>query len=160
MLRHFAHEMGRYGHYLPDEATSALSQKDVDLDVIFIDNASTGSSPDGAASLADADPRVKCVLRTTNQSPFAYINGRLSYARGEYVVSLCADDLLTPGSLRRSTTQLDNRPDVAFADSHATHIVYKAPSARTGVRSWPIWSGPECVLRNKLWWRRWERAGG
>jgi glycosyltransferase involved in cell wall biosynthesis len=136
-----------YGHYLRDAATSALSQKDVDVDVIIIDNASTDSSSDVAASLADADVRVKCVLRTTNQGPIANFNEGLSYARGEYVVLLCADDLLAPGSLRRSTALLDSRPDVAFVYGHAPHFVDEAPLARTGVRNWSIWSGPEWVSR-------------
>jgi hypothetical protein len=136
-----------YAHYLRDAARSALSQKDVDIEVIIIDNASTDSSPDVTASLAEADSRVKYVFRTTNQGPIANFNEGLSHARGEYVVLLCADDLLAPGSLRRSTALLDSRPDVAFAYGNAPHFVDKAPSARTGVRSWTIWSGPEWASR-------------
>jgi hypothetical protein len=136
-----------YAHYLRDAAASALSQKDVDVDVIIIDNASTDNSPDVAKSLADADSRVKCILRTSNQGHIANFNEGLSYADGEYVVLLCADDLLTPGSLRRSTALLDSRPDVAFVYGHAQRFVRKPPATRTAVRSWSIWSGPEWVGR-------------
>jgi hypothetical protein len=131
-----------YGHYLGDAATSALSQ-DVDVNVIIIDNASTDNSPYVATYLAKADSRVKCILRTSNQGHLANFNEGLSYATGEYVVLLCADDLLTPGSLRRSTALLDSRRDVVFAYGHAPAFADKAPAARTAVRSWSIWSGPE-----------------
>lgn len=136
-----------YERYLRGAATSALSQKDVDVDVVIVDNASTDSSPNIAASLAEADPRVKCIFRTTNQGPIANFNEAVSYARGEYVVLLCADDLLAPGSLRRSTALLESRPDVALVYGHCPHIIDEPPVARTAVRSWSIWSGSEWVSR-------------
>ena len=92
-----------YGRFLGDAATSALSQDDVDVNVIIIDNASTDNSRHVAVALAESDSRVKCIFRTSNQGFVANFNEGLSHATGEYVVLLCADDLLTPGSLGRST---------------------------------------------------------
>ena len=134
-----------YGRYLGDAAASALSQNDVEVDVIIIDNASTDNSRDVAETLAEADSRVRCIFRTSNQGMVANANEGMSYADGEYVVLLAADDLLTPGSLRRSTALLDSRPDVAFAYGNAWHFSGKPPVARTDVRSWSIWTGPEWV---------------
>lgn len=135
-----------YGDYLRGAAMSALSQ-DADVEVVIVDNASTDSSPDIAASLAEEDSRVKCVLRTTNQGQIANFNEAISYATCDYVVLLCADDLLPPGALARGMALLDSRPDVAFVYGHAPHFSDKVPVARTDVRSWSIWSGPEWVGR-------------
>ncbi|MFC7448774.1 glycosyltransferase family 2 protein [Rhodococcus daqingensis] len=134
-----------YGHFLPDAVESALSQTGVDVDVLIIDNASSDNSPEVAKSLAASDSQVKCILRESNQGHIASFNEGLSRASGDYVVLLCADDMLAPGSLRRSTALLDARPEVAFAYGHAPSFVGRVPAARTEVRSWSVWSGPEWI---------------
>lgn len=134
-----------YGHFLADSVGSALSQDGVDVDVLIIDNASSDDSPDVARSLALSDSRVECILRTTNQGHIASFNEGLSRVNGDYVVLLCADDMLAPGSLRRSTALLDARPDVAFVYGHAPRFVDEVPTAKTEVRSWSVWSGPEWI---------------
>ena len=134
-----------YGRFLGDAATSALSQDDVDVNVIIIDNASTDNSRHVAVALAEADSRVKCIFRTSNQGFIANFNEGLSHATGEYVVLLCADDLLTPGSLGRSAALLETHPDVAFAYGNSWFFTDELPAFRTEVRCWSIWAGPEWI---------------
>lgn len=136
-----------YAHYLREAVESALSQADVNVEVVIVDNASTDGSAEIAALLSEADSRVRSVLRETNQGQVANFNEALSYARGDYVVLLCADDLLAPGSLARGTALLDARPDVAFVYGHAPHFSGRVPEARVNVRSWSVWSGAEWLSR-------------
>lgn len=136
-----------YGHFLRDTATSALAQTDVDVEVVIVDNASTDNSADVASSLAEADSRVKCFFRTSTQGPIENWNEAISHTTGEYIALMCADDLLAPGSLRRSTALLDSRPDVALVYGHSPSFVDKPAAARIAVRSWTIWSGSEWVGR-------------
>jgi glycosyltransferase involved in cell wall biosynthesis len=136
-----------YGHFLWDTAKSALAQTEVDVEVVIVDNASTDNSAEVAGSLAEADSRVKCVYRTSTQGPIENWNEAVSTAEGDYIVLLCADDLLAPGSLARSTALLESRPDVALVYGHCPSFVDKPPVAQTAVRSWTIWSGPEWVGR-------------
>jgi glycosyltransferase involved in cell wall biosynthesis len=134
-----------YGRYLRDAAISALEQTGVDVEVVIVENASTDNSADVAKSLVEADSRVKCVFRSSTQGPIENWNEAISHAQGDYVVLVCADDLLAPGSLARSTALLESRLDVALVYGHSPRFVDKPRAARTAVRSWTIWSGPEWV---------------
>jgi glycosyltransferase involved in cell wall biosynthesis len=132
-----------YGHYLPDAVTSALDQPGVDVDVLIVDDASPDGSARVAHELAAADHRVRVLAHVTNKGHIATYNEGLALARGDYVVLLSADDLLTPGCLTRATALLERHPDMSFAYGYAETFRDVPPEPRTAVTGWSVWSGEE-----------------
>jgi len=80
--------------------------------VLIIDNASTDNSLDVARSLAADDSRVEVVAHPTNLGPHASFNEGIDWASADYFMTLCADDLLAPGSLLRAVTVMEKHPEV------------------------------------------------
>ncbi len=132
-----------YGRYLRASVDSALSQKGVDVEVIIVDNASTDGTTALAHRLAEEDPRVRVIARTKNLGHISAFNEGMWAAASPYVVLLCADDLLAPGSLARSAAVLDARPEVGMVYGYAPYFDQTPPAPRTHTHSWRIWSGPE-----------------
>lgn len=133
-----------YETYLPQAAESALSQADVDVDVIIVDDASTDGSANVAKSLAESDPRVRVLLHRKNVGPVGTFNDGLPLVRGEYLVRLDADDLLTPGSLRRSIAVMTEYPSVGLVYGHPLHFSGNLlPEPRLVPSRWTIWPGSE-----------------
>lgn len=136
-----------YGRYLPDCVASILGQEGVDVDVLIVDDASPDGSVEVARDLA-GDPRVQVIEHVTNQGHIATYNEGLSKATGDYVVLLSADDLLTPGSLARSTALLEAHPEVGFVYGFSAAFNDRPPAPRTRVDSWSIWSGAQWLREN------------
>ncbi|MGA9860219.1 MAG: glycosyltransferase family 2 protein, partial [Solirubrobacteraceae bacterium] len=74
-----------YGHYLSRALTSVLSQPEVDVDVILIDDASPDGSGDVVRALAAADSRIHPILHERNHGHIATYNEGLELATGDYV---------------------------------------------------------------------------
>jgi glycosyltransferase involved in cell wall biosynthesis len=104
-----------HGGFLPDSVGSVLSQKIDDLRILIVDNASTDGSADVARQLASGDARIEFLLRDTNQGPHASFNVGIDWARGDYFLILCADDLLSPGCLARAVQALEQHREASFA---------------------------------------------
>jgi glycosyltransferase involved in cell wall biosynthesis len=78
---------------------SVLWQRDVDLEVVVVDD---GSSDDTAAMVAGLDdPRVRLVRHATAQGVSAARNRGIAEARGAWVAFLDDDDLWAPDKLAR-----------------------------------------------------------
>ncbi|WBB69601.1 glycosyltransferase [Micromonospora sp. WMMD812] len=136
-----------YGRYLPDCVASILAQDGVDVDVLIVDDASPDGSVEVARQLA-ADPRVRVIEHVVNRGHIATYNEGLAKATGDYVVLLSADDLLTPGSLARSTALLEAHPEVGFVYGFSAAFDETPPAPRTRVDSWSIWPGGEWMREN------------
>lgn len=131
-----------YGRFLRDCIESVLAQTGVELDVLVVDNASDDDSPAIASALAAADPRVSVVLHETNLGHIASFNEGLWAVSGEYVVLLCADDMLPPGSLARAAALLEAQPSVGFVYGRPVEFCHAPPSSPPlAVKSWTVWSG-------------------
>lgn len=141
-----------YARYLAAAVTSALDQRDADVEVIIVDDASTDDSLIVARSLVSRDPRVRLIEHTVNQGPVAAFNDGLAEANGEYLIRLDADDLLTPGSVARSTALAEAFPSVSLVYGHPVHFWGSSvPRYRDRVRSWTVWSGSSWLeLRCRL----------
>ena len=111
-----------YGHYLLECANSVLSQTGVVVRLLIIDNASTDNSAALARTLAANDLRVELLLRSENLGPHASFNQAIDWARSEFFLILCADDLLSSGALARSAQLLRHCPDVHLAFGVAQSI--------------------------------------
>jgi hypothetical protein len=160
----------RYGKFLPECAQSVLDQEGVDVRVLIIDDGSPDDSAEVAARLAAADERIEVRRHAQNLGHIAtYNEGLLEWAVGEYSILLSADDLLTPGALRRATDVLEANPDVGFVYGHP--LTWRDDRSRptprtevTGVTVWrgldwlrivcglahPVVSSPEVVVRTSL----------
>jgi glycosyltransferase involved in cell wall biosynthesis len=136
-----------YGRFLPFAISSVLSQADVDVEAIVIDDASTDGSQAVVTRLAESDERVRAILHDRNRGHIATYNEGLAQARGDYVVLLSADDALTPGALQRATALLDANPKVGLAYGFPVVFEQQPTPARQQVRSWTVWSGPEWIAR-------------
>ncbi|MDT4987080.1 MAG: hypothetical protein QOI74_1174 [Micromonosporaceae bacterium] len=136
-----------YGHYLSECVASVLAQDGVDVDVLIVDDASTDDSVAVARALA-ADPRVRVLAQPRNRGHIATYNRGLARATGDYVVLLSADDLLTPGSLARSTALLEAHPEVGFVYGFSAGFTDVTPPPRTRPDSWSIWSGAQWLTEN------------
>lgn len=111
----------QYGRFLRDCVASVLNQGIPDTRVLIIDNASTDDSVDVARQLATGDRRIEVIARQTNLGPHASFNEGVDWARSDYFIVLCADDLLTPGSLLRALSVLERHPEVTFAFGTDVH---------------------------------------
>jgi glycosyltransferase involved in cell wall biosynthesis len=104
-----------YGDVLEDCVNSILTQQDVDVRVMVMDDASSDCTQEVGSRLAAGDPRVEYRRHTVNRGHIATYNEALAMLTGEFVLLLSADDMLTPGALRRATRVMQAHPEVGFA---------------------------------------------
>jgi glycosyltransferase involved in cell wall biosynthesis len=137
-----------YGRFLPDCLDSLLTQTGVAFDVVIIDDCSTDDSWEMAQELAAGDHRVEAIRNDVNRGMIGTINEAMWSVRGDYVVKLDADDMLTPGSLARSAAMLDEHPMATF--SYGVPIYFSdphRPPARTEITRRRIMPGQDWIAR-------------
>ena len=135
-----------YSRFLAQCVESVLDQRDVLVDVLIIDDASTDDSSAVAESLAALDSRVKVIRHQQNRGHIATYNEGLALARGAYCVLLSADDLLTPGALARATSLMEANPEVGLVYGNIVPFVGDMlPTPRTEPTGWSIWAGPDWI---------------
>lgn len=117
----------QYGRFLRQCVSSVLHQKQCEVRVLIIDNASTDESAEVAQQLAAADARVEVVARRRNLGQHASFNEGIDWARSKYFLILCADDLLVPGALARATSLMEERPDVHLTYGRTLRIPSDGP---------------------------------
>lgn len=105
----------QYAAYLRECVLSVLGQGLDQLRVLIIDNASTDDSVRIAEELARGDPRIEVRVHPVNLGFHASVNEGLDWAKSDYVMVLCSDDLLPPGALLRAVAALEAHPTAAFA---------------------------------------------
>src|SRR5207248_4875057 len=88
------------------------------------------------------DERIRVLVHKTNAGPVATFNDGLAEARGEFLVRLDADDVLTPGSLERSVAVAQHFPSVGLVYGHPLHFSGELRRrVRTKPTGWTIWPG-------------------
>lgn len=127
----------RYGHLLPHCVNSVLSQEDVDVRVLIIDDASGDGSADVARELAAADPRVEAVEHSVNMRHIATFNeGVLDWADAPLTLLISADDELNAGALRRAGELMAINPSVAFCYGNAPRWEVQNPRPQLRQGPW------------------------
>jgi hypothetical protein len=135
-----------YARYLPACAESVLSQRDVHVRLVIVDDCSTDETPRVTEKLSAADARVTVIRHATNRGHIPSVNEGLERVRSEYVAKLDADDLLAPGALARATALLEAHPGLAFVYGRPEHFSGPAPRPSDApARSWTIWPGADWV---------------
>jgi hypothetical protein len=136
-----------YARYLGECAESVLSQRDVDVRLIVVDDCSSDETELVTAALA-ADERVTIIRNEVNRGHIPSVNSGLDRVETEYVVKLDADDLLAPGALARATALLEAHPGLSFVYGRPQHFTGQASApGDAATRSWTIWSGAEWAAR-------------
>jgi glycosyltransferase involved in cell wall biosynthesis len=83
---------------------SVLRQRDVRLEVIVVDEASSDETPETLAAVARDDPRVRVVRHDTPRGVSTARNRGAAEARGEWLAFVDDDDLWAPDKLVRQLT--------------------------------------------------------
>ena len=137
-----------YAHFLPECAGSVLTQRDVDVTLLIIDDCSSDDTPRVTAELSAADDRVSVIRNDSNRGHIPSVNSGYEQVDSEYVVKLDADDLLAPGALARATALLESHPNASFVYGRPRHFTGPTPRrADLPALSWTIWSGREWLAR-------------
>jgi hypothetical protein len=142
-----------YARFLELAADSALGQEGVDVEVVIVDDASTDGSQQLARAFVDRDARVRLIVHEQNLGPVATFNDGLDAARGEYLIRLDADDLLTPGAAARASALAERFPNVGMVYGHPVHFSDEDPPGRYRNRAtwWDVMSGSSWLeLRCRL----------
>jgi glycosyltransferase involved in cell wall biosynthesis len=121
-----------YGHCLSDSIDSVLTQGIENLRILVIDNASTDNSVEIARGFAAKDPRIQVRAHEKNLGPHASFNEGVDWARGDYLLFLCADDLITLGCLTRALRVLEGNSEIV--------LVYGRELVWDGIASLPDFS--------------------
>ena len=104
----------RYGHFLRECVSSVLTQEDVDVRVLIVDDASNDDSPEVAKKLASEDRRVEVIVHRANRGHVATYNEGIEWASAKYFLLLSADDLITPGCFRRAVSIMEQHPSISM----------------------------------------------
>lgn len=99
--------------HLEQAVASILSQQDVDLEFIIVDDGSTDETPDVLADLARQDRRLR-VLRQANAGLTRALIHGCDAARGLYIARQDSDDHSLPGRLRAQRDLLALHSTLAF----------------------------------------------
>lgn len=132
-----------YAHFLEDSVRSALDQAGVEVAVIVVDDASTDTSLAVANRMASEDSRVSVIANQSNLGAVGAFNRGLEAASSEFLVRLDADDLLTPGALKRAADAFRAFPSVGLVYGHPIHFHSGRPLPRPRQTPtwWQVWRG-------------------
>jgi glycosyltransferase involved in cell wall biosynthesis len=153
-----------YNHagVLPEAVLSVIAQHYDDWEIIIVDD---GSSDDSAAVaerlIATYRARPIALMRQPNSGPGRSRNAGIERARGEYILTLDADDMLAPEMLARTAAVLDASPNVGFVYTDVrrfgaeANILHSSPFSRDRLR-FDAMMMPETLFRRAAW----EQVGG
>jgi glycosyltransferase involved in cell wall biosynthesis len=110
----------RYAHYLRGCVGSVLSQTDVRVRAIIMDDASPDDTEAVGRALAAEDARVCYHRNATNLGHIATYNRGIGLATAKYFVLLSADDLLATGALGRAVRLMEHNPEVGMVFGKST----------------------------------------
>ena len=91
---------------------SVLSQTDVELELIVVNDGSTDSTLEMLSALSD--PRLT-ILSGSNTGPAAARNRGIKRARGDLIAFIDADDIWLPGKVTNQLAALEAQPSAALA---------------------------------------------
>ncbi|MDH4874739.1 glycosyltransferase family 2 protein [Pseudomonas sp. BN515] len=133
-----------FGRFLQETVGSLQRQSYQNWEAIIIDDGSVDDTASRAAALAQKDTRVRYVYQV-NQGVSAARNRGISLARGEFVIFLDADDLLTAEKLRSHVEHFRRCPQVNISYSKFRYFLDGKPEvcfANYGLDSHQEWSRP------------------
>lgn len=100
------------GPYLETSVRSILQQSYEPLELIIVDDASHDETPERILAFERADPRVRGVLKSTNDGTYVCKNIGLLQARGTFIALQDADDWSHPDRIAKSVAALEAQSDL------------------------------------------------
>jgi glycosyltransferase involved in cell wall biosynthesis len=98
--------------YLPTAVRSILQQSYRNLELIIVDDASTDATPDLLMEIERSDPRVKVILKSTNDGTYVSKNLGILQSQGEIIALQDSDDWSHPDRIACSVGVLLRHPEV------------------------------------------------
>ena len=154
--------------FLPEALEDLANQPNVDqLEVVVVDAASPEDEARVVRKLKAAFPRLAYYRTQRRISIYAAWNVAIGLARGQYMLSVSANDRLAPDACQVLAQALDDNPEAALAygDSHLTDLPHQrfddfAPSSKPGGprMEWPPFLREElvscCLVGPHAMWRK------
>ncbi|MCZ4409303.1 glycosyltransferase family A protein [Cryomorphaceae bacterium 1068] len=103
------------GQFVEDCIRSVMGQTMLDWELLFVDDFSTDGSDELAKNLSVIDERVIYQQNQGKKGASSCRNQGLASAKGEYVMFLDSDDLLTPDCLERRVKTMRANPELDYA---------------------------------------------
>ncbi len=98
-----------------DALRSAILQDYAPLEIVVVDNHSTDGTWETVTAIASGDSRVRVLRNSENIGMARNFNACIAAAGGEYVLILCADDLLEVGAVELLASALQEHPRAVFS---------------------------------------------
>jgi glycosyltransferase involved in cell wall biosynthesis len=128
----------KYGRYVTECVASLLTNTEVGLDILVIDDASPDDSWSVVRELPRLDPRIRVQRNDQNRGLIATANSGVLAAKGEYLVLLSADDVQAPGWLDRAVGHLEANPRAVLAYGPVLRFPGEVPKVRSWRGSRPV----------------------
>lgn len=109
----------RYGNFLRESVESVLSQENVDVRVLILDDCSPDNTAEVGKQLAAQDDRVEFRRHAVNQGHITTYNEGIEWASADLFLLLSADDYLAPGALARASQLFETDPEMSFVFGNA-----------------------------------------
>lgn len=120
-------------NYIAQTIDSVQHQTITDWEMIIVDDGSTDNSVDIIKTLLKKDKRIKLVQKENGGSASAR-NVGLSYAQGEYIQFLDADDTIDPYKFENQITLMENlNLDVSYTDYQITADINNTNNPQRGI---------------------------
>jgi len=110
------------GPFLTDALASILHQRDIQHEVVAIDDGSQDGSAAVLQRWAARDPRLRVATHAKAQGICAALNHAASLARADVFARMDADDLASPGRLIAQWTWLEAHPNTVAGGTWAQRI--------------------------------------
>lgn len=107
-----------HGRFLEATVQSVLDSSYKDIEVIIVDDGSTDDSAERSKMLKERFTGVKYIFQK-NAGPSAARNNGIRHARGNYILPLDADDLISPDYISKAVSVLENEPTVKVVYAEA-----------------------------------------
>ncbi|MDW8206042.1 MAG: glycosyltransferase family 2 protein, partial [Cytophagales bacterium] len=106
------------GLYIDEAVDSILNQTYTNVEIIIVNDCST--DPFSIDKITNYNkPKTKVIHHTTNKHLSAARNTGFREAKGEYVLTLDADDMFEPSFLEKAIEILDTQPSVGAVSAWA-----------------------------------------
>lgn len=141
-----------YARYLRGCVRSVLSQADVSVRVLVIDDESSDETYEVGQELAASDKRVEFRRHHINKGHIStYNEGLIDWSTAEYTVLLSADDLLAPGALSRAAQVMSRHETIGMVYGRAIDFLQDSDVDKVKTSAWDgaytRWSGADWIER-------------
>lgn len=106
--------------FVQEAIASVVGQTYPRIEIIIVDDASTDGSAAVIDAICAANPALHFLPLKTNHGNCAAFNKALAASRGEFVIDMACDDVMTPERIEKQVTffrQLDDSYGVVFSDA-------------------------------------------